>query len=406
MLLTKWGKSLDKNNPLSEYPRPQFVRDSYISLNGMWKCAFYGMPDCDDEMFRYDICVPFSPESYLSGVHRTLEPGEFLIYKRKFEIPKGFNKGRVFINFGAVDQIATVFINGAQVATHKGGYTPFKFEITDYIKDGENEIRVVCLDFSDTNEFSRGKQKIKRGGIWYTCQSGIWQSVWLESTPKKFLEKVKITPDYDNSTVSFEYFGTNDVEVSIFDGDKLIAKTKDTCVSIPDFKSWSPESPFLYNVEFSACGETIKSYFGMRKFSVGTDKDGIKRLFLNNKPYFHNGLLDQGYYPDGLLTPPSNEAMKFDIEYVKSAGFNMLRKHIKVEPLLWYHYCDVNGIIVWQDMINGGGKYGLEISVIPFVNITLNDNNYSTFHRTDKEGRVLYYQELEEIVDTLIIVLV
>lgn len=140
MLLTKWGKRLDKNNPLSEYPRPQFVRDSYISLNGMWKCAFYGMPDCDDEMFRYDICVPFSPESYLSGVHRTLEPGEFLIYKRKFEIPKGFNKGRVFINFGAVDQIATVFINGAEVATHKGGYTPFKFEITDYIKDGENEI--------------------------------------------------------------------------------------------------------------------------------------------------------------------------------------------------------------------------------------------------------------------------
>ena len=401
MLLTKWGKRLDKNNPLSEYPRPQFVRDSYISLNGMWKCAFYGMPDCDDEMFRYDICVPFSPESYLSGVHRTLEPGEFLIYKRKFEIPKGFNKGRVFINFGAVDQIATVFINGAQVGSHKGGYTPFKFEITDYIKDGENEIRVVCLDFSDTNEFSRGKQKIKRGGIWYTCQSGIWQSVWLESTPKKFLEKVKITPDYDNSNVSFEYFGTNDVEVSIFDGDRLIAKTKDTCVSIPDFKSWSPESPFLYNVEFSACGETIKSYFGMRKFSVGTDKDGVKRLFLNNKPYFHNGLLDQGYYPDGLLTPPSNEAMKFDIEYVKSAGFNMLRKHIKVEPLLWYHYCDVNGIIVWQDMINGGGKYGLEISVIPFVNITLNDNNYSTFHRTDKEGRDLYYQELEEIVDTL-----
>ena len=278
MLLTKWGKRLDKNNPLSEYPRPQFVRDSYISLNGMWKCAFYGMPDCDDEMFRYDICVPFSPESYLSGVHRTLEPGEFLIYKRKFEIPKGFNKGRVFINFGAVDQIATVFINGAEVGSHKGGYTPFKFEITDYIKDGENEIRVVCLDFSDTNEFSRGKQKIKRGGIWYTCQSGIWQSVWLESTPKKFLEKVKITPDYDNSNVSFEYFGTNDVEVSIFDGDRLIAKTKDTCVSIPDFKSWSPESPFLYNVEFSACGETIKSYFGMRKFSVGTDKDGILSL--------------------------------------------------------------------------------------------------------------------------------
>ena len=401
MLITKWGKALDKNHPLCEYPRPQFVRDSYISLNGMWKCAFYNKPDCEDEKFRYDICVPFSPEAYLSGVHRTLEPGEYLIYKRNFVIPKGFNKGRVFINFGAVDQIATVFINGNNVATHKGGYTSFKFEITDYVTDGENEIKVSCLDFSDVNAFSRGKQKTKRGGIWYTCQSGIWQSVWLESTPKKYLEKVKITPNYDESSVSFKYFGCDDVEVSIYDGDSLIAKTKDTTVSIPDFKSWSPESPFLYDVVFSACGEEIKSYFGMRKFSVGNDEKGVKRLFLNNKPYFHNGVLDQGYYPDGLLTPPANDAMKFDVEYVKSAGFNMIRKHIKVEPLLWYHYCDVNGIIVWQDMINGGGKYGLEISVIPFLNITLNDNNYSTFKRTDKEGRLLYYQELEEIVDSL-----
>ena len=173
MLITKWGKALDKNHPLCEYPRPQFVRDSYISLNGMWKCAFYNKPDCEDEKFRYDICVPFSPEAYLSGVHRTLEPGEYLIYKRNFVIPKGFNKGRVFINFGAVDQIATVFINGNNVATHKGGYTSFKFEITDYVTDGENEIKVSCLDFSDVNAFSRGKQKTKRGGIWYTCQSGI-----------------------------------------------------------------------------------------------------------------------------------------------------------------------------------------------------------------------------------------
>ena len=398
MLITKWGKALDKNHPLCEYPRPQFVRDSYISLNGMWKCAFYNKPDCEDEKFRYDICVPFSPEAYLSGVHRTLEPGEYLIYKRNFVIPKGFNKGRVFINFGAVDQIATVFINDNNVGTHKGGYTSFKFEITDYVTDGENEIKVSCLDFSDVNAFSRGKQKTKRGGIWYTCQSGIWQSVWLESTPKKYLEKVKITPNYDESSVSFKYFGCDDVEVSIYDGDSLIAKTKDTTVSIPDFKSWSPESPFLYDVVFSACGEEIKSYFGMRKFSVGNDGKGVKRLFLNNKPYFHNGVLDQGYYPDGLLTPPANDAMKFDVKYVKSAGFNMIRKHIKV---LWYHYCDVNGIIVWQDMINGGGKYGLEISVIPFLNITLNDNNYSTFKRTDKEGRLLYYQELEEIVDSL-----
>ena len=186
--------------------------------------------------------------------------------------------------------------------------------------------------------------------------------------------------------------------MSIFDGDKLIAKTKDTCVSIPDFKSWSPESPFLYNVEFSACGETIKSYFGMRKFSVGTDKDGVKRLFLNNKPYFHNGLLDQGYYPDGLLTPPSNEAMKFDIEYVKSAGFNMLRKHIKVEPLLWYHYCDVNGIIVWQDMSKTAANTVLKYPLFRLLISRLTIIIILLFTEQIKEGRVFILSELEKIV--------
>lgn len=401
MLYTKWGKALDRNNPLGEYPRPQFVRDSYINLNGMWKCGFSSDGEINDRVFKYDICVPFSPESPLSGVNRTLMPGEYLIYRRSFDIPSGFNKGRVFLHFGAVDQIAEVYVNGALAGSHEGGYTPFTLEITELITDGENELTVRVQDFSDTNSFSRGKQKLKRGGIWYTPQSGIWQTVWLESTPSEFLEKVKITPDYDNSCVHFEYFGADDVEASVYDGEKLIAKTKDNTVEIPDFKSWSPESPFLYEVEFSACGEKIKSYFGMRKFSVGTDKSGVKRLFLNNKPYFHNGLLDQGYYPDGLLTPPSNKAMKSDVKYAKSAGFNMLRKHIKIEPLLWYHYCDVNGIIVWQDMINGGGKYGLEVSVIPFVNITLNDNNYSVFKRTDKKARDLYYRELEEMIDHL-----
>ncbi len=238
-----------------------------------------------------------------------------------------------------------------------------------------------------------------RGDYVYT--SGIWQTVWLESTPAQFLERVKITPDYDNEQVNFEFFGTDDVITRIYDGENLIAETKETTVKIPDFKSWSPESPFLYDVKFQACGETISSYFGMRKFSVGEDENGVKRLFLNNKPYFHNGLLDQGYYPDGFLTPPSNEAMEFDVKKVKELGFNMLRKHIKVEPLFWYHYCDVNGILVWQDMVNGGGQYGLEISVLPFIGVNLDDTNYKTFKRTDKEARELYYQELKETVDYL-----
>ncbi len=400
MLLTKWSRSFDREHPLPEYPRPQFVRDSYLSLNGTWK---YVIKNNSGRPMRYlaDITVPFSPETELSGVCRALKETEYLFYLKTFTLPEGFNKGRVFVNFGAVDQLATVYLNGKEVGGHKGGYTPFKCELTDALVDGENKLEVKVQDFTDNRSYSRGKQKTKRGGIWYTAQSGIWQSVWLESTPVQFLESVKITPDYDNEQVSFEYFGTDDVEVMIYDGDNLIADTTDKTVKIPDFKSWSPESPFLYDVVFKACGETIKSYFGMRKFSVGVDEKGIKRLFLNNKPYFHNGLLDQGYYSDGYLTPPTNQAMESDVLFAKEAGFNMLRKHIKIEPLLWYHYCDVNGILVWQDMVNGGGEYGLEVSVIPFVNITLDDRNYRNFHRTDKEGRDLYYQELKETIDHL-----
>lgn len=400
MLLTKYGETLNKENPLSEYPRPQFVRNSYINLNGKWKCEFSKSKNLPNE-FSTDIIVPFSPETPLSGVNRVLSPDEYLHYEKKFELPEDFNKGRIFIHFGAVDQIATIYLNGTEIGTHKGGYTPFTFELTDYIKQGKNVLNVTVKDYSDTKEYSKGKQKFKRGGIWYSPQSGIWQTVWLESMPVQFLERVKITPDYDNEQVNFEFFGTDDVITRIYDGENLIAETKETTVKIPDFKSWSPESPFLYDVKFQACGETISSYFGMRKFSVGEDENGVKRLFLNNKPYFHNGLLDQGYYPDGFLTPPSNGAMEFDVKKMKELGFNMLRKHIKVEPLLWYHYCDVNGILVWQDMVNGGGQYGLEISVLPFIGVNLDDTNYKTFKRTDKEARELYYQELKETVDYL-----
>jgi beta-galactosidase/beta-glucuronidase len=400
MLLTRWAKTFDRANPLPEYPRPQFVRDSYINLNGVWNYEILDM-EALPRYYNNQICVPYSPEAELSGVNRMLKPNEYLFYNRSFEIPEGFNKGRVFIHFGAVDQTADVFINGELAGSHKGGYTPFRLEITELVRDGENTVTVRVTDKTDTNQYSRGKQKTNRGGIWYTPQSGIWQTVWLESTPVKYLDRVKITPDYDNEQVKFEYFGTDEVEVLIYDGDELIADTTDTVVKIPDFKPWSPESPFLYNVVFKAHGESIKSYFGMRKFSTGRDDKGILRLFLNNKPYFHNGLLDQGYYPDGLLTPPSYDALLNDIKTVKEAGFNMLRKHIKVEPLMWYHYCDVNGILVWQDMINGGGKYGLEVGVVPFFGLTLDDRNFSNFHRTDKEARDLYYQEMDEIVATL-----
>lgn len=399
MLLTKWGQDLNKEAPLNEYPRPQFKRESYLNLNGVWNVSFCESEEIP-EVFDYSIIVPFSPECPLSGVNRELKQSEFLIYEKSFTVEKNFNQGRVFIHFGAVDQIAKVYINDRLVGVHHGGYTPFTFEITDYIKK-ENKINVVVKDVCELNEYSRGKQKTKRGGIWYSPQSGIWQTVWLESTPAEYLPSVRITPDYDHEQVQFEYPVEDDVEVLIYDGDEMIADTTEKTVKLPDFKSWSPESPFLYNLVFKYKGDVVKSYFGMRKFGVGTDDKGVPRLMLNNKPYYHNGLLDQGYYPDGFLTPPSNDAMRFDIETVKKCGFNMLRKHIKIEPMLWYHYCDVNGILVWQDMVNGGGNYGLEISVLPFVGINLDDTKYKTFHRTNEAARELYYKELKEMVDAL-----
>lgn len=400
MLLTPWGEDLNRNCPLSEYPRPQFKRNSYLSLNGQWKAEF-----CESEEFpncySYDIIVPFSPECPLSGVSRELGEEEYLIYEKKFVLPHDFNKGRVFINFGAVDQIARVYLNGKFVGAHHGGYTAFSFELTDYLNNGENTLNVVVRDLCEKNEYSRGKQKTKRGGIWYSKQSGIWQSVWLESTPTEYISNVRITPNLDKSSVSFEFEGDISVQKMIYDGDELIADTTDNTVYIDNPKTWSPESPFLYRVVFKYGRDTVHSYFGMRKFSVGTDENGMPRLMLNNKPYYHNGLLDQGYYPDGYLTPPSNSAMEFDIKTVRECGFNMLRKHIKIEPMLWYHYCDVNGIIVWQDMINGGGSYGLEVSAIPFLNINLDDTSYKTFKRTNEEARRLYYQELKEMITAL-----
>lgn len=399
-MLTEFGKNIHKESPLAEYPRPQFVRNSYINLNGVWKCAFTDSHDLP-KRFLTDILVPFSPETPLSGVGRVLKPSEYLHYEKSFTLPSDFNQGRVFLHFGAVDQIADVYINGTLAGSHTGGYTPFSFEITDQIREGENRIHVTVQDYSDTREYSRGKQKFHRGQIWYSPQSGIWQTVWLESTPKEYLHSVRITPEYDSEQVRFDFDADCEVLTAVYEGDTLIAETTGNVVKLPNFKSWSPESPFLYNVVFTCGKDRVKSYFGMRKFSTGKDENGIERLFLNNKPYFHNGLLDQGYYPDGFLTPPSNEALEFDVKTVKNMGFNMLRKHIKIEPLLWYHYCDVNGILVWQDMVNGGGKYGLEINVLPFIGINLDDTNYKTFKRTDASQRESYYRELKEMIDTL-----
>ena len=399
---TKWGESLDKNNVLTEYPRPQMERDSYLNLNGIWQYAIT-KSDKFPDIFNGDILVPFSPECELSGVMCSLSPSQTLWYKRNFNLPSDFNLGHIILHFGAVDQVATVYINGVEVCSHVGGYTPFSADITSNLIK-ENTIVVKVRDYSGISYHSRGKQKMKRGGIWYTAQSGIWQTVWMESVPEDYISALRITPLFDESTVELTVVSDSsslccvkldDIEVSF-------SPNEPVKIPMPGFIPWTPECPHLYYFTVTMGEDKVRSYFGMRKFSVSTDESGVKRLFLNNKPYFQNGLLDQGYYSDGMYTAPSDEAMIFDIQTAKDMGFNMLRKHIKIEPLRWYYHCDKIGMLVWQDMINGGGSYNAMTVCSPLVtSIHIKDNHYKWFAREDAKGRRQYYIELDEMISHL-----
>lgn len=405
-IMTKWGENLNIDNIHNEYPRPQFVRNSFLCLNGAWKYSISESASIPNE-YQGEIVVPFSPECPLSGVNKVLSPNEYLHYYKSFSVPYDFNKGKVILHFGAIDQTATVYFNNELCAQHSGGYLPFSVDVSDLVKIGINEIKVVVRDLSDTSYFSRGKQKFNRGQIWYSPQSGIWQTVWLESMSRNSIDSVKITPEFDSGTVKIElnfYGEKQNCKVQVLDNSTVVAEGDtdgEIKLKINGFKSWSPESPFLYDLVFSTENEKIKSYFAMRKFSIGSDDQGVPRLCLNNKPYFHNGVLDQGYYPDGFLTPPSDEAMIFDINAMKEMGFNMIRKHIKIEPLRWYYHCDRLGMLVWQDMVNGGEKYGLEVSAIPFVNIVMDDTKYKNFGRANEDGRKMFLEEVKQTVELL-----
>lgn len=404
-LITEFGKNIDVACPLPEYPRPQMTRDSYINLNGKWDYAITPMR-VDNPQYEGKILVPFSPEAILSGVERVLQPDEFLYYKRYFTVPEGFNIGRVLLNFGAVDYAAEVILNDKSLYSHRGGYYPFTVDVTDALRAGENKLVVKVYDPSDTAPGSHGKQKLKRGGIFYTPQSGIWQTVWLESVPEKYVTAMYITPDIDSDSLSVRVQANEGVlsgKVSAFDGEKQIASADLTdgaaVLKLSDYQLWSPENPKLYTLRIVAGEDKIGSYFGMRKFSVGKDAAGIPRMMLNNKPYFHNGLLDQGYWPDGLYTPPSDEAMIFDIAEMKALGFNMLRKHIKIEPMRWYYHCDRLGMIVWQDMVNGGMGANTALNAIRgFLRLPPDDSKYQLFGRQDAEGRKEYYTDTERTV--------
>lgn len=378
-------------------------RESYINLNGAWQYAITGGEEPSE--YEGEILVPFSPESELSGVSRILMPNETLWYKREATLKKGFNIGRVLLNFGAVDERCEVFVNGRKVGGHIGGYTAFSLDITDFLNEKDNLFVVKVTDESDRSYNSRGKQRLNRGGIWYTPQSGIWQTVWLESVPKEYVKALVIKPLFDEAAVEVTAKSVADIDVEISAcGKTAKGKTNRPIVlKIGDFEGWSPENPRLYDLFVSAGKDRIKSYFAMRKFSLEEDEKGIKRMFLNGRPYFQNGLLDQGYWSDGLYTAPSDEALVYDITAMKSLGFNMLRKHIKIEPMRWYYHCDRLGMLVWQDMINGGGKYKTAVISLPcFFNISINDHNYKAFGRESGKGRERYKIELCEMINQLI----
>ena len=382
--------------PFPEYPRPQLERkENWVVLNGLWDLKVLSK---ENRVIKEGkILVPFSPESERSGFDHITEPDETLIYSTHISLPFSFDKEkeRIFLHFGAVDYEAKVYIDGREVAEHRGGYLPFSMEIDKPIFN--LEVRVT--DPSDTKEQERGKQRIKRGGIWYTPQSGIWQSVWAEKTPKDYIKGIKITPDLSGFSVIVDKEGKGDCTLTLSDKTYILKEGKETRIDINSPSLWSPEDPHLYYFSITFSSDTVYSYVGLRTFGVGEDEKGIKRLLLNGKPYFHHGLLDQGYWDGGLYTPLTDESMVEDIKLIKSMGFNTLRKHIKVEPLRWYWHCDRLGVLVWQDMVSGGGKYLFGVISAPLIlGSHLKDNHYLLLRRKDKEMRDEFEKNLFQMI--------
>ena len=400
-LYTPWGETIDRACPLPEYPRPQLVRDSYLCLNGLWD---YTVQDGEEYTRRRTgkILVPFSPESLLSGCDFQLQSGETLWYERTFTLPEGFRRARVLLHFGAVDQCSRVLVNDRPAGHHEGGYLPFCLDITELLVPGENRLTVAVTDDAEGGVYAFGKQRYRRGGIWYTATSGIWQTVWLESVPQNYIHSLRVTPLFDAHQVEITVEGAGQCTIDLEGKRFTFPAGVPAHVPVQSFRPWSPEHPTLYPFSVTLGDDTVYSYFAMRKCSVETDKDGVRRLFLNGKPYFHNGLLDQGYWPDGLYTAPSDDALVYDIQLAKDMGFNMLRKHIKVECDRWYYHCDRLGMLVWQDMPCGGRRYDPLIVSTPLVTgWHLDDSWYPLFGRTNVTARKAFLNELRDMVTTL-----
>ena len=423
-LLTPWGESLDRTAPLPDYPRPQLTRPRWQSLNGPWRFAIVDFTASDPlevadptspHEWDGEIVVPFSPETPLSGVGRVLHADQILWYGRGFRLPQIEPGERALLHFGAVDQSCRVAVDGYEVGGHTGGYLPFTLDITAALGDRvDHDLVVSVRDVTDTSWLARGKQSNSRGGIWYTPQSGIWQTVWLEILPEIAIDRLVLTPRLEVSSVEVTVVSdrapegcTATVEVSA-DGE-LVASAEvpvgiASQVPLPNpVRTWSPEDPFLYDLQVTLGSDRVGSYVGMRSFGVGPDDRGFPRLLLNGHPYLPVGLLDQGYWPDGGYTAPSDEALEYDISLAKSLGFTMLRKHIKVEPLRWYHHCDRLGMLVWQDAVSGGTTYNPVVIVAPAVKAPqMSDRHHRLFGRRSVQGREQFELELTEMIDHLV----
>ena len=372
-----------------EYPRPQMVRDSFFSLCGTWHLSV--LSDAE-EKYVGEIAVPFPPESRLSGIERAIGEREAYLYDKVFSFPSDFNRGRVLLHFGAVDQIAVVYLNGNRLGKHVGGYLPFSFDVTDYVLlEEENHIRVEVVDSLDS-ELPYGKQRKDRGGMWYTPISGIWQTVWMESVPKESIQGLKISTDTKTVTVEFSPIcGEKTLKIQTENGEMTCSTVENRfTVNIPNPHLWSPEDPYLYSFTLESGEDKISSYFAMR--TITSKKIGnTSYLCLNDNPYFFHGVLDQGYFPDGIYLPASPEGYINDIKAMKKLGFNMLRKHIKIEPDLFYYYCDKLGMVVFQDMVNSGEYHFFLDTALPTVGL-----KKGIRHRVSKERKEQFEKDCEE----------
>ena len=391
--------------PHSEYPRPQFVRDNFLCLNGKWDFAVGKVGDVVSK-YTEQILVPFSPECINSGIGKQvlLTDEDRLFYRKQFVLSNEWLDGVALLHFGAVDYACEVFFNNKRIGYHEGGFTAFTIDVSQYLIEGVNEIALIAKDDTRNSGAGRGKQSKTPGGIWYTPQSGIWQTVWMERLPIEHVDSIDYYPNFEKNEVLVKIKASNKVNYKVFDDGKVVieGESKGDFVLQYDFTPWSPENPKLYDIEV-VCGEDkVKSYFAMRSFGIVEDKFGKKRLALNGKPYFFSGLLDQGYWSDGLLTYPSDKAIYDELVLLKQMGFNTLRKHIKIEPMRWYYYCDKLGFVVWQDFVNGGGEYKFNhIATFPFLGFKHRDDDYAYFAREDEKGRKAFVNEWQETITQL-----